>query len=260
MTWKIPIALSSSVVLVALAASGRASGGSNSLDLGEDGAKPARYTAQTCAQCHQVSTELDHPVEIPIRVSGELPLGSGKRLDCLTCHNDQATDPNHTLRMTGSGGGLLRQSPRALCQNCHDQPADPASSLAHGLSMGKAHLGFGKDRGNGIGLDRETRECLSCHDGTTASVSGVRDPHLPGIYPGGASSIREMHPIGVRYDSMPKPNMAPQYRHERELPRVIRLFQGKLGCGSCHSTYARQKLMLARNPKKGKLCLDCHIK
>lgn len=260
MIWKVPFALVSTVSVVVLAAAGEAVGGSGSDSPLAPGANLGRFTAQTCVQCHEVTTELDHPVGIPIRDSGELPLGSGKRLDCLTCHDDQATDPAHSLRLAGGGGGLLRQSPRKLCQNCHTQPGDSASRLSHGLAMGKAHLGFAKDAGSGIGLDHETRNCLSCHDGTTASSSGVRDTHLPNVLARSAQSIRDMHPIGVRYDWTPKPHMAPQYRHERELPKAIRLFQGKLGCGSCHSTYSRQELMLARDPKKQELCLDCHIK
>ncbi|NQU47328.1 MAG: hypothetical protein HQ519_01670 [Planctomycetes bacterium] len=54
--------------------------------------------------------------------------------------------------------------------------------------------------------------------------------------------------------------MAPQYRPVTSLPKEIRLFQGRVGCGSCHTTYGGEKQMLAGDPKRGTLCLSCHIK
>jgi predicted CXXCH cytochrome family protein len=40
----------------------------------------------------------------------------------------------------------------------------------------------------------------------------------------------------------------------------IRLFDGRLGCGSCHSLYSQQQKKLVMSNQNGKLCIKCHNK
>jgi predicted CXXCH cytochrome family protein len=36
------------------------------------------------------------------------------------------------------------------------------------------------------------------------------------------------------------------------------LFDGNLGCGSCHSAYSKEPHLLVMNNRGSKLCLSCH--
>jgi predicted CXXCH cytochrome family protein len=237
MPWKPPLILASSFLLVVFTAHGEAS-------VGDSNFRIKKFDARSCANCHSIEPGLSH---------------SSQGLDCLSCHSSLATDPNHTNGGIAKQDNMLKAAPRALCASCHSTPENPASALAHALADGRAHLQFAQPKG-GAGLDQESRQCLSCHDGSTAASSGVRVNSDGGAALGMSKAIRSMHPIGVAYDSNPKPHMTAQYWPQSRLPGEIRLFSGKLGCGSCHSVYAGERQMLAREPKRGDLCLDCHIK
>lgn len=102
------------------------------------------------------------------------------------------------------------------------------------------------------GFDDDSRECMSCHDGTVASDAGR---HAASAAPD-FETLRE-HPVGVEYrpgrpasDTRLKPT-------ERLDPRV-RLFDGQVGCGSCHSIYSSQRKLLVKNNIRSELCLSCH--
>lgn len=82
---------------------------------------------------------------------------------------------------------------------------------------------------------------------------------LPGVGRS-AGSWRSEHPIGVRYDSLGNPRQVPQFQPVGALPAQLRLFGGKLGCGTCHSVYSGVEGMRAVSDLRGGLCLSCHIK
>lgn len=215
-------------------------------------------------RCHTQTKGLNHPVGVIPAEKTELPLGQG-RIDCLTCHSDAATQQRHTGLNGSKGDPMLRKSTRELCSSCHKGSLDRLQGdtpESHGVAMGRAHFEqpayhLAATPGR---FDRETLECLSCHDGSSASHSGVRE--VSGKRRGGATSlsIQSMHPIGVRYEWTPKGRMAPQYKPVSSLPDRVRLFDGKVGCGSCHSIYSKEEQMMAVDPRRGKLCLSCHIK
>jgi len=219
---------------------------------------PQVYVASDCMTCHR--EEKARGLNHPLGVSG----GSSLRpMDCLTCHSKESTSPAHANRMKLGKDPLLTTNRQELCLQCHKRETlSSGDVLSHGLAMGRAH--YGTKRGVqslSPGLDRESRECLSCHDGSTASTSGVREHGSAGM--AAASSfqrVRSMHPIGVRYEWSPKGSMAPQFHPKQQLPQMVRLFNDKVGCGSCHSVYSQEDQMLAQDPKKGRLCLSCHIK
>lgn len=257
--WKTPSVILATCALAASIVGSSAASGlsdrSNSTD--------AVWDANSCVQCHIQTRGLNHPVGVMAAEKTDLPLSNG-RIDCLTCHTDKATSVTHTGGFVQGQANLLRKSPRVLCNSCHGSDLlskNDASSKSHGVAMAKAHL---EEPANKISLsagrfDSETRECLSCHDGSSASHSGVREPNS-GIKSGTLMSIKSMHPIGVEYSWMPKGRMAPQYKPVSSLPSSVRLFDGKVGCGSCHSIYSGEEQMMSVDPKRGRLCLSCHIK
>ena len=67
------------------------------------------------------------------------------------------------------------------------------------------------------------------------------------------------HPIGMdyRYTAL---NKSQFYFYPSRDQKRIRLFNGKLGCGSCHSLYAQTKnnLVAGFDNDNSELCLKCH--
>lgn len=133
----------------------------------------------------------------------------------------------------------------------------PGSSLFHGLLTGRAHLNTrsAEEVDRGYGLDRESTLCLSCHDGGMASSAGVRVVTRPGALQRGIGlDLTNMHPVGVRY------TQGVEMRSVRNLPPEVRLFAGRVGCGSCHSVYSGLEMMLSAEIRGSALCLTCHLK
>lgn len=218
------------------------------------------WDSRSCTECHVQSAGLNHPVDVAASES-DLPLDKGK-IDCLTCHTEQTTSARHATESTKTHDGLLRKRPAALCSTCHSELLFGSSSdnaKSHGTVLRKAHLGQESNDIQDVGgsLDTESRQCLSCHDGSFAGHSGVRTPDSSSTP---TVSIESMHPIGVRYSSTTKGRMAPQFQPVSNLPDTVRLFDGKIGCGSCHSMYAGGKNMMAVDVRQKSLCLSCHIK
>ena len=227
---------------------------------GETTSKPKRYASRApaatyfmsgdCQICHQIDEKsLSHPVDVfpSIEVPSHLPLENG-RITCTTCHDDEMNAHGAARAEPGESGLLRGGLPgTAFCANCH-QPSDGESgALMHASFLSKAHLqwesedvGFSSRSGFNPMLDGESQDCMSCHDGASAK------------------SIGPSHPVGVSYES----SMKRQTRH-RLVPAVkldsrIRLFDGKLGCGSCHSQYSGNEKFLAVTNTNDRLCVTCH--
>jgi predicted CXXCH cytochrome family protein len=47
-------------------------------------------------------------------------------------------------------------------------------------------------------------------------------------------------------------------RPESALDRRVRLFDRRVGCGSCHSPYAEGRALLVMSNVRSRLCLSCH--
>lgn len=212
----------------------------------EDGAGcRGRASDRGCLSCHHFDRALSHPVDIaPSRaVPPELPLADGL-MTCLTCHD---------------GPGAVPTEPAALCAGCHDRAARRLGDL-HALALGRAHIAERVGPGRATGsfsarrgdLDRESESCLACHDGAVASLPGIRMGRQ------GSPASRMLggrHPIGVV--QQPRgvgDTLVPAHL----LDRRIRLFDGRVGCGSCHTLYAGEEALLVMSNQGSALCLSCH--
>jgi predicted CXXCH cytochrome family protein len=103
-------------------------------------------------------------------------------------------------------------------------------------------------------IDRVSLECIECHDSHMKSPVDSLGAGTWNHYQ------REFnHPIGVSYGKLTARKMN-QYTPESMLNREIRLFDGKIGCGTCHNIYSKEKKMLVMNNRRSGLCLECHIK
>lgn len=220
-----------------------------------------RSVSQTCADCHTLDQRFSHPVGVVplMAVPPELPLENG-RITCTTCHDFDAASHqlagqrhNSLLRTTRTDGSLC-----AACHNSYDQNRQSM----HATSFGRAHIDLsGKSRHalSSADLDAETRTCLGCHDGTLAPDVGTGGDGIPGTH------VRS-HPVGIAYVGGKRPGAEllisrggfGQLRPVSMLDSRLRLFNQQVGCGTCHSPYAKEKGLLVMSNDHSRLCLSCH--
>jgi hypothetical protein len=216
--------------------------------------RTAGLGANQCVSCHRIRAVLSHPVDVvpSMVVPAHLPLADG-RMTCMTCHG-----VNDTGQAEVPGVATVEST---FCGQCHD-PLGSSRADMHANAGSRAHLSWSDGmRREGIGPslatwgpDPESRSCLTCHDGSLASGAGLLQASAfsPGQM---AARLLANHPIGGeqrprgRGDSLLPP--------ERLDPRV-RLFDGRVGCGSCHSLYADHDSLLVISNQSSRLCLNCH--
>lgn len=203
-----------------------------------------------CSRCHTINQEKSHPVKV--RPEKDIPLAGHLDKDglltCTTCHDVHKEDKTKDRsELPGLLWGHVRG--RAFCSLCHNKEALDAR-WRHQTAIPYAHS-YGKliqDEGGSL-LDKYSTECLSCHDGTISKVAQVEVRQ--GVWQHG---IGESHPIGVDYPR------SGAYASVESLPEEIRLFDGKIGCLSCHEIYNKEPHMLVMNNRKSRLCFTCHKK
>ncbi|MBI5026971.1 MAG: hypothetical protein HZC12_09670, partial [Nitrospirae bacterium] len=192
-----------------------------------------------CKDCHR-DLGLSHPSNMKPSMSMPrgFPLDWMGRMTCATCHD-----------VHGKGDFLLRGGNRAgrvLCFLCHKE-----SLGKHAGSDQPAHSGRGFEVMDAKSpIDRLSIECLSCHDSSLAKMGSIG----MGTWSHGTGTG---HPIGVDYM---KAFIKGGYKHPSTINKAIRLFSGKVGCGSCHNMYSKEKYNLSISNKGSALCLACHIK
>lgn len=231
---------------------------------------PHQFTEEECGQCHFGNTDigaalkpmisarcekchpnrkqtLSHPIDITPQMSipDDLHLAEGK-LSCSTCHfTHLASVQNKRFNYK-----LLRRPERGItfCIACHEIDAK-----GH-ILYEKVHQGSFKETGVGGTLDTHTLQCLECHDKYLTKL-----PRSLGEGTWNHFTTRLSHPVGAQYIKAAAKNPN-KYKPYSILPKEIRLMNGKVGCGTCHNVYSKQKYMLVMNNHKSKLCLSCHIK
>ncbi|MGE5609531.1 MAG: hypothetical protein ACM359_09780, partial [Bacillota bacterium] len=102
-----------------------------------------------------------------------------------------------------------------------------------------------------LAVDSETSTCLSCHDGMMATgVTLGNDP--------GPRDHASNHPVGILYRTAGRPPGAAMLNAASTLDPRIRLFDQRIGCGSCHSLYSKEESLLVMSNFHSRLCLSCH--
>ncbi|MDO8301719.1 MAG: cytochrome c3 family protein [Sedimentisphaerales bacterium] len=216
--------------------------------------------SQLCSQssCHNLDSVLSHPVGV--RPTGTIrqgmPLDQDSRVTCLTCHITSLSSKKDKM--------LHVPNEEGFCAKCHLKMSGNARQRSHWQFSTSAHLGpispnkryssnFATVGDIDVDIDKESHSCLSCHDNSiSASIQTVSWSN---------SARRESmsdHPIGMSYQevSMQRVN---RYFPLANTPQ-IRLFDGRLGCGSCHSLYSQQQKKLVMSNQNDRLCVRCHNK
>jgi predicted CXXCH cytochrome family protein len=203
-----------------------------------------------CVSCHQFEPSQTHPVGVrpSMAVPAALPLVGGQ-MACVTCHE---VSPGHGASAAGvalRGGGVAG----GLCLSCHAGEAS-SKSRVHAAQTERAHLvpempGHGRTRR--AGLDSESLNCMACHDGATASDAAS---HRVSSGMGEAGSE---HPVGVLLKATER-TRGGDFKIAARVDHRIRLFDGAIGCGSCHSVYSKERGQLVMSNQGSRLCLSCH--
>ncbi|MCP2521050.1 cytochrome c3 family protein [SCandidatus Aminicenantes bacterium Aminicenantia_JdfR_composite] len=209
-----------------------------------------------CEDCHQLSRATSHPTGIipSMRIPKDFTLDWMGRLTCATCHDiHQEKEKNpypYLLRRPTAG--------RLFCISCHRELPGEEKFSQHKLAIELAHLEpkyYITD--NRSPIDSLSRKCLSCHDGTIGKmadnviVGAGKWQHGPGI---GIT-----HPIGVDYELAYIRN-SEGLNPPESLNPAIKLFDGKVGCCSCHNPFSEHPNYLVMDNTGSALCLECHRK
>lgn len=192
-----------------------------------------------CETCHD-ELGFSHPsgLKPSFSLPEGFPLDWAGRMTCATCHNIHGEEKN-----------LLRgQTGRVFCYSCHGEnfethfaEAEPTHSTGKPSRTGFQTLSY---EGS---VDSLSLECMGCHDETIVKGAGVWTDRSGGS-----------HPIGVDYMEAYRKDMK-RLRHPSTLNPAIKLFNGKVGCGSCHNIYSKEKFYLTvRKDRKSSLCTSCH--
>jgi len=207
------------------------------------------FTNMQCMSCHQMKAGFSHPVNIPLKpgMSPRLPLANGK-LVCTTCH-ESGIDEHRTSR--SNGDALLRlDNSILLCSQCHDA-SDNTRASQHAMAIGQAHLLPNSGRPKVSAFLSETQNCLTCHDGLISQDVAMASPSSQ-------DDAMSEHPVNVTYRSSLNGEAEILLKPAGSLNPAIRLFEGKVGCGSCHSPYSTQESLLVMSNYRSQLCFGCH--
>jgi len=214
--------------------------------------EPERLRAsvtELCGNCHMETIEtVTHPFDVTPRMAKvplDLPLTYGK-ITCNTCHNVHAESP----LVFGMKSYFLRRptaDKKFFCIACHEENR---ARPGHKELLLIAHVSsryYVTDPGQM--LDTLSADCISCHDGTVGSDTAYS---FGGGYWAHPDSS---HPIGVSYrDASMRKGLTPVGL----LDKRLRLFDGKVGCGTCHDMFSSEPKKLAVNNSGSKLCMLCH--
>lgn len=94
---------------------------------------------------------------------------------------------------------------------------------------------------------------MECHDGSAGPDAGSH----PLAFGAGMSETSSEHPVGVFLRETER-TRGGDFRIATNPDERIRLFGGKVGCGSCHSVYSPEPADLVMSNRGSRLCLSCH--
>ena len=190
------------------------------------------------------------------------------------------TGTKHDFTGSGNPAGKGFNKTTDMCGPCHvpHRPTQNVPLWAHTLSTKTFQLyddNATYTSGHGAAYDvspidfagSKTRACMSCHDGTLASVTGVTLAAADAswiLWDAGAgvpaatspqTGFKGSHPIAVTYSSA-----WAGYKDISADPNV-KLEAGKVQCTSCHEAHDNTNTyFLVRSNTNSGLCLVCHNK
>ncbi|MGA2191850.1 MAG: cytochrome c3 family protein [Nitrospirota bacterium] len=243
---------------------------------GDSDTQPLKFTdsiTNLCARCHEMSKIVSHQVDmIPsaeTAIPKDMPLDEQGRMTCVTCHDIHKIYRNP---LTGQRTFFLRRDAigKNFCIACHNTEqglkkitlaaaagSKPLLITSHRPAMDRGH-GFANfevlDKDSEI--DSLSLACLDCHDNSPQKTSLG-----PRVWKHASDSIGLSHPIGIDYSKETADNR--ELVRAENLDTRLRLFDGKMGCCTCHDPYSPndgKALVIGKRGSYQDLCLSCHIK
>jgi len=206
-----------------------------------------------CKECHdQITLKSSHPSDIypvTMTIPADLPLRDGM-VTCVTCHNIHGEYQN----VFGEKAYFLRRpyTGRSFCISCH---REGISLEGHVDAINVAHMGSRfKVTDPSESLDPISMECISCHGGIVGKVATFKLGS--GIWT--HDNPIHTHPIGVDYEKSRIRNTEAKLKPFPLVDKRIKLFDGKVGCGSCHDVYSKGQKSLVMSNRGSRLCIACH--
>ena len=204
---------------------------------------------------------VNHPVNVvpsaAIRVPSDWPVAPDGSITCTTCHQTlPALNGTAEVRLRGSASG--RPSSPAFCANCHGHTSGRSATSMHWSAMGRAHVKSEPGRSIGGGsMDRQSLQCLSCHDGVSATEThgGVA---WSGFGAGMMGDRQGSHSVGTAYGQKGLSRRGVALKPANTLPPEVRLPEGKVSCVSCHNLFERSENHLSVPIERSALCFSCH--
>jgi predicted CXXCH cytochrome family protein len=220
----------------------------------------------TSSGCHYYDPMLNHPVGIRPEgeVPDEMPLDNYSRITCLTCHEESIPSNDFAYISVSQQRFLYQPEGIEFCSSCHMRTGGTLAKQSHWQFSTRAHLesmypksGYVEKNIQFVGdIDSESRTCLSCHEDVSGTVPAFKETPLQ-------KQIRRQsmsdHPIGMEYERTVS-RKAGEFIFPIISNQRIRLFNDRVGCGSCHSLYAQTEKNLVDRYERGVLCRQCHIK
>lgn len=214
--------------------------------------------------CHDYDPVLNHPVgvNVPGSLPESMPLNGFSQITCLTCHTD--SESSYTADIDEDPQELMLTVPQGedLCGSCHMQMSGTLKQQSHWRFSNKAHLGSINPRSalpsqvelSFDDIDLESQTCLGCHEEVTVTIPGYNETYTEKA---ARWSRMKDHPIGMDYRRVAM-NQSSEYYYPLFNAERIRFFDGKVGCGSCHSMYSKQAKNVSVDKQNGNLCRQCH--
>lgn len=213
------------------------------------------------AGCHDYDPILNHAVDISGQgnVPENMPLDDDQRITCLTCHESTTSSGGTNERLLQT----LQDSDNNFCGQCHTSMSGSTMEMSHWQFSNRAHLETINPNSNTsekpvqfLGpLDKETHTCLSCHTDVKVTIPAL---HESESRKRARWATMTDHPVGVDYRSFALQKAPGTFFYPRANPGRVRLFKGKVGCGSCHTLYAQNKSRTNETLDRGRICLQCH--
>lgn len=124
-----------------------------------------------------------------------------------------------------------------------------------------AALAFDLGRDLPFNMTRNTRFCLTCHDGTMATnifgqYFGAARDSFRGETPSNFCSTVS-HPVGIDY-RLAQLNSGGKLRDPLLLDPLVKLENGLVGCTSCHDSNSGLTAKLVMPNTGSRLCFACH--
>jgi predicted CXXCH cytochrome family protein len=138
------------------------------------------------------------------------------------------------------------------------EPGDDAEESSLSTVAGKTSYFYTPKKSvTVVGLDSFSADCVSCHDGVSASTIGIDLRNNPMGRKSQVDSFQSDHPIGMNYNNYVAADKG--FKSVRSNTTMI-FVDGKVGCLTCHDPLSSERGHLVMSDKSSALCLTCHNK